>query len=292
MNKSILSIYLFMSVLLLSSCKKDEPETEMPEPTYETNQSYTLSDVSYGNDAQQTMDVYLPAGRNSSQTKVFVLIHGGGWSSGDKADYTEFFNSLKGLYPTYAIININYRLATSSSPGYPKQINDIEAALAHAQQAKYNLSAQYMLFGASAGGHLSMLYAYAFDTNHQVKAICNTVGPADLTDTAYTNNILLMAVIGGLVGDAVYNYQANESLFIEVSPAKRVTSSSPPTISFYGDADPLVPSSQMPLLHDALDANSVYNEDIMYQGAGHGTWNNEQMQDYVLRIMNFINLHF
>lgn len=273
-------------LLVLASCNTGT-ETEQ---TYDISTAYTLQNISYGNHAQQKMDIYLPPNRNENQTKVFVLIHGGAWSAGDKSDFTYFFNSLKTVYPNYAIINLNYQLGTAGSPGYPKQINDIQAALDEIQLPKYNLSDDYFLIGSSAGGHLAMLYGYAFDENHHVKGICNTVGPADLTDTAYTNNPIYQGAIGGLLGNVTY--AQNPALYEEVSPAKRVTPLSPKTISFYGDSDPLIPSSQMPLLHNALNANGVYNESTMYAGEGHGGWSEANSQDAVLKMVNFINQYF
>ncbi|MEO6838612.1 MAG: alpha/beta hydrolase [Ginsengibacter sp.] len=284
-----ISLILFTTLLINVSCNKNSPGKN--NSVYDPSISYSLQNISYGSNSQQIMDIYLPANRKSSSTKVFVLIHGGGWSAGDKTDLTDVFNNLKSNYPNDAIININYQLGTTASPGYPKQINDIKAALSGIQQQKYNLSSQYFLFGVSAGAHLAMLYGYAFDAGHQVKAICNTVGPADLTDTSYTNNNLAyMPVLEGLVGNVLY--AQNPGLYAEVSPVKHITSSSPPTISFYGDTDPLIPSTQMGLLKKALDDNGVYNEATMYAGAGHGNWNTAQSQDYALKIVNFINSHF
>jgi acetyl esterase/lipase len=45
------------------------------------------ANVSYGTDASQKMDIYLPPGRTTAATKAIILIHGGGWSSGDKSDF-------------------------------------------------------------------------------------------------------------------------------------------------------------------------------------------------------------
>jgi acetyl esterase/lipase len=294
MNRFLLTLPLCF-LLLIASCKKEANKDEEPKPVsnevvYNAATSYDLQNISYASDPQQKMDIYLPVNRNVSQTKVFVLIHGGGWSAGDKADYTYFLNSLKSIYPDHAVINLNYRLATSSSPAYPKQINDIQAAMDHIQLAKYNLSKQYCLVGSSAGGHLSLLYGYAFDNNHYVKIICNTVGPADLTDSAYTQNPIYAGALSSLVGNV--SYAQNPTLYEEVSPAKRVTPSSPKTISFYGDSDPLIPSSQMPRLHNALNAKNIYNEATMYPGGGHGGWTDAQNQDAVLKMMNFINTYF
>jgi acetyl esterase/lipase len=252
-----------------------------------------LTDIVYGSDPKQKMDVYLPANRDGNSTKVFVMIHGGGWTSGDKSDYASTVAAFKSYYPNHAIININYRLGVQGNPGYPKQINDIQAALNEIQKEKYNLSKKYLLYGGSAGGHLSLLYGYAFDPNHYVKGIVNTVGPADLTDTSFTKNVFLMGIVGGLLGDAVYNYQANQALFAEASPAKQVTASSPPTISFYGDQDPLIPVTQMPSLRAALQSKGVWHYDTIYPGGGHAIWASQaQNEDYINRTIAFINQFF
>jgi acetyl esterase/lipase len=283
-----LALFLLAILVIATACKKDKKEET--EEVYKTSQSYTLSDIAYGSNSEQDMDIYLPANRSTSSTKVFVLIHGGGWSAGDKADFDYMFTSLKTYYPNHAIININYRLGTSSSPGYPKQINDIQAALNHIQLAKYEVSTQYFLIGASAGGHLSLLYGYAFDANQYVKGICNVVGPTDFTDPSYTDNALYQYALTSFVGSETYTQ--NPQLHAEVSPALRVTTSSPKTISFYGDQDPLIPSTQMGRLHDELNAKGIINQATMYPGEGHGNWNQAHSNDYVTKLVNFINQYF
>jgi acetyl esterase/lipase len=284
-SKILITPLIFLLLLVSSACKKNNPDTE---PVYNTDQAYDLQNISYGTDNQQKMDIYLPANRSSATTKVFVLIHGGGWSGGDKADFTYLLNSLKAYYPNHAIININYRLATEASPAYPKQINDIQSALTEISDPKYSVSSQFFLFGSSAGGHLSMLYSYGYDPDHHVKGICNTVGPSDFTDPNYLNNPIYTPFYNVLIASGTQSQAGIE----QVSPAYQVTSASPPTISFYGDSDPLVPSTQMARLHDALNAHGVYNQATMYQGAGHGNWNTTQSNDYVAKILLFINTYF
>ncbi|MBN9293795.1 MAG: alpha/beta hydrolase [Flavobacteriia bacterium] len=293
----MLRVYsLLLLAALFTACKKEKivATDVVPNPSdtlshYNPAKSYDLKNLKYGTDSKQILDAYLPANRGSS-TKVFVLIHGGGWSAGSKEDFQHFYNGLKQTYPDCAIINIAYRLGTANSPGYPKQINDIDAALKFMQHANFSISKNYCLIGNSAGGHLSMLYGYAFDTEHTVKAIINTVGPADFTDTAYINNIIYEYALTSLVGNVTYSQ--NPLLYKEVSPALRVSSTSPPTISFYGDQDPLVPSTQVTLLHDQLDAHGIYNEWTLYTGEGHGTWNQTNANDSQNKIINFIQNHF
>jgi dipeptidyl aminopeptidase/acylaminoacyl peptidase len=84
----------------------------------------------------------------------------------------------------------------------------------------------------------------------------------------------------------------NQAAIEMASPALRVTAASPPTISFYGDTDPLVPSTQMARLHNALNANGVYNQATMYQDAGHGDWDQTQANDCIAKILVFVNTYF
>lgn len=275
---------------ILSSCVKDH-SLPNSDTTYEIDKSYTLNNIKYGNHEKQKMNIYLPKNRNSA-TKVFVLVHGGGWNAGDKSDMNSTFDVLKDIYPDHAIINLNYRLGTVNSPGYTKQIDDIALAIEHIKDPKFNVSNQFCLFGASAGAHLSLLYAYAFDPNSEVKGVVNTVGPTDITDPEFyeLGFQLSQYMFASLVGPETF--EENPSLYEEVSPAYHVTSNCPPTISFYGDQDPLIPNTQMNLLHDKLDAAGVYNVKKMYQGAGHGNWNQVQAIEVFTKTIEFINLFF
>jgi hypothetical protein len=45
-------------------------------------------------------------------------------------------------------------------------------------------------------------------------------------------------------------------------------------------------------LHDALNANGVYNQATMYQGAGHGNWDTQQSNDCIAKILLFVNAYF
>lgn len=278
---------ILVCVTLTLLCACIPPKS--PDTVYDAGMGYSLQNIAYGTHAEQKMDMYLPANRSQGSTKVFVLVHGGGWSGGSKADFTDYFNNLKTLYPNHGVINLNYRLGTAGSPGFPKQIDDITAAISEAQKPKYNLGNKYFMIGASAGGHLSMLYGYAHNPAHEVKGICNIVGPADLTDSAYMYNTYYQGIFVALVGNGALT--PDSALLASVSPTKKVTPQAPPTISFYGNADPLVPSTQMGLLRDSLNAHGVYNENTMYVG-GHGNWSALDNADAFSKIINFINARF
>ena len=73
-----LAVAMCVCILALSACISDNATGT----TYNKSTSYTLSNIAYGSDAQQKMDIYLPANRSADSAKVFVLIHGGGWKIG------------------------------------------------------------------------------------------------------------------------------------------------------------------------------------------------------------------
>lgn len=274
---------ILMLFFTLAGCNSSDERSEATEPL----PARELMGVSYGSDAAQKMDVYLPEGRNS-QTKVFVLVHGGGWSGGSRADFNYVIPLLKQQFPGHAIINLDYRLATASSPAFPKQIEDIQAAIDFVRGSDYSVSEDYAFIGASAGAHLSMLYAYKYDTAHNVKAICNIVGPSDFTDPYYTSHPYYQYAALYLLG----NTATQPNAAMAISPAVYVTPESPQTIMFYGGQDQLVPVSQAVRLKEKLDENNVYNEYYLYSNGGHGNWNATVTADFQEKLLSFFRERF
>lgn len=275
MNK----FFLLLFVAVLWSCSSDDDKmTVLP--------AQTFSNVSYGPDSQQIYDIDLPEGRNAAATKVLIIIHGGAWYAGSKNDMAAAVAFARLQFPYHAIVNMEYRLATSESPAYPKQINDIQSLIDHLESQGYNISEQYAFLGVSAGAHLSMLYAYRFDPEHKVKAVCSLVGPTDFTDPAYAGSELESTLFPYLVGA-----EPSAELIAEVSPITHITADSPPTIQFNGNADPLIPLSQGERLKTALDAAGVTNERHVYN-AGHGDFSIADSQDIYGKLSAFFGANF
>jgi len=246
----------------------------------------TLMNVSYGTDAQQKIDIYLPEGRNEN-TKVVVLLHGGSWVEGDKSDLSYLIPVIQLQFPDYAIVNVGYRLATLNSPAFPKQIDDIRSVIQHLESNNYHISDDYAFIGFSAGAHLSMLYGYAYDTNHDVKAICDVVGPADFTDPEYTSHPLYSSAATALLGTPT----PTQEQILSVSPVAHITAQCPATLSFYGGQDPLVPATQGPRLKSALDTAGVQNEFNFYPDGGHGNWDDATYNEVYSKIAVFLAKH-
>lgn len=287
-------ILLPLLTLFLVSCSTTEDASQsLYNSVIAPENNNQILDLPYGDDPEQKMDLYLPQGRVTNVTKVFILIHGGGWYSGDKADFNSEVIMLREAFPDYAIANVNYRLGTKASLGFPKQINDIQKIVSflNTNYKKYHIAKQYAMVGISAGAQLSMLYSYKYNSNNLVKAVCSIVGPTDFSDPNYAGNTIFRDGLVYVVGDYP-TYEENPSLFDLISPAKQVTSKSPKTIMFYGDIDPLVPNTQGGILQQQLNARRVYNEYYKYDGAGHANWNPEQYADVNEKTINFFRDNF
>ncbi|WP_162926903.1 alpha/beta hydrolase [Flavobacterium psychrotrophum] len=283
MKKTLALLFLFVS--FLQSCSSDDNNTT---PADDTAVAKEYTDVHYGSDPQQIMDVYLPAGRTAA-TKVIILIHGGAWIAGSKEDFADFIPLIKTEFPGYAIVNINYRLATETSAAFPKQIDDVKKAIAFLKnESGYTISSNYGLIGTSAGAHIAMLYSYKYDTSHEVKAICNIVGPADFLDPAYVSHPLYPLAGLYVIGSSTPSQQA----VTEVSPIAHITAQAPPTLSFYGGQDQLIPATQGPRLKAALDAAGVVNQFNFYPNGGHGDWDDATFAEVYAKLTAFFEVHF
>lgn len=279
-----MKLYIIPLLLLIftASCGNSD---DVNENEQENLAAQTFLNVSYAPDLQQTADIYLPANRKSATTKTIILIHGGGWSDGDKSELTPAVPTLQAQFPEFAIVNMNYRLGSAQSPGFPKQIQDIQQLIAHLKQAPYQISNEYALLGTSAGAQLALLYGYKYDNNDDIKAIISIIGPTDFTDPNYFSSPLFNTALAPLVG--LHTYQNNPEIYAAASPALHVDAGSPPTAMFMGDQDPLVPATQGPLLQDKLDSFGIQHQLTMYNG-GHGNWDQASLADMQQKIGTFV----
>lgn len=116
-----------------------------------------ISDIAYINDNNPAhlLDVYYPEG-TSAALPVIVVIHGGGWTYGNKE-----LNKRLGMnlaLAGFTVININYRLIQESR--FPSQLQDVYSALNWLEKRKDDYFADInnvFVVGDSAGGHLASL---------------------------------------------------------------------------------------------------------------------------------------
>ncbi|MGB4843216.1 MAG: alpha/beta hydrolase, partial [Ferruginibacter sp.] len=229
----------------------------------------TETNVSYGTDPLQVMDIYLPANRSVATTKVMILIHGGAWTIGDKSDFAANMDTLKKRIPDYAIFNINYRLAAFPATNtFPTQELDVKAAVEfiYGNRSNYLISDKIVLMGASAGGHLSLLHAYKYTSPVKIKAVVDFFGPTDMVDM-YNNPGSFPALSVALLLNGTPT--SNATLYQQSSPLTYATAASCPTIILQGGLDPLVNATTQSLaLHNKLTTAGATSELVPYPLGG------------------------
>ncbi len=232
---------LFLVFLIISTgCKKTPPAGSVA-PYQE---EYSLA---YGSDSLQRFDLFLPEGHDQ-HTRVILLIHGGGWISGDKrdCDYYAMRFSAYGL----AAISMNYRLA-NDSVHCPEMLADIDSMISCIAKntVQWGIAGdQISLFGYSAGGHLALLYSYSMDKNRKIKSVISLAGIADVQDSLLWNNPKMYHDIKLMAGDTI---PGNWTL---VNPVSFVSATNPPTMLIHGTNDSLVPASQSIKLYEIKKA--------------------------------------
>jgi acetyl esterase/lipase len=271
--------------LLVSSCTKNNIGATTT-PTNDSLPAVSFKNVNYGSDAQQKLDVYLPAYR-TEKTRLLIVIHGGGWNSGDKSDFDTFITEFQKELPGYALANLNYRLVKKSGDYFPTQENDVNSAITFLKNksAEYNISQDFIYLGISAGAHLALLQGYKHSDVIQPKGIVSFFGPVDL-ERLYVNfgDSTIPAQLQYIMNATL---DVNPNIFFESSPINYVTSASAPTLMLHGDQDKLVPVEQAYMLQDKLEAAGVFNKLVVYPGQGHG-WIGEDLNDSFRQVEAFI----
>lgn len=239
----------------------------------------TFFDLSYGTHERQTVDLFIPEGA-SGDLGMVLFIHGGAWISGDKSAYKggmEYGATSLGI----ATASVNYRYL-SEDVDLLDIVDDIDAALAavKAKGAEVGVNInRVLLTGDSAGGHLSLLYAYSRKNTAPIApvAVVSNSGPTDLYDDNFYHGNALgdEAAISDLMSKACgkkFTYaerEAARAALYAVSPVFYVSADCVPTVINHGTADSIVPYSNAQTLDALLALYGVEHELNTYDGADH-----------------------
>lgn len=288
MNLQKILIPFTCILLFVSSCSKNDDTA----PVTQQVAAKSILNVAYGNDGLQKMDIYLPAGRNTTATKVIILIHGGGWTIGDKSESTKYVDSMKRRLPDYAVFNINYRLSAAPNNVFPTQEMDVKSAIEfiYNKRSEYNISDKFVMIGESAGAHLSMLYAYKYNFPVKIKAVASLFGPSDLTDL-YNNPVNGNTSVSLAIAQAIGTTPSiNPSMYINSSPITFISSGSGvPTILLHGGMDELVAPSQSTSVQNKLTIAGIANQYVLYPSKAHGyDWDSATFFDAFNKIQAFL----
>lgn len=258
----LISLILFSALLMvIVGCKPHRP---LP--------SYTVCNISYGPDKENTMDISLPEGRTES-TPVIILIHGGAWTGGDKSD----FSFLRGYFCNrgFAAFSVNYRLARVNGSGLKNILDDmvymIESIKEKSGYLKYSRDVIF-LAGHSAGGHIAMLYSFSRAPEGTIRGVVSYCGLFDLTDPELVKFLSRMQEnestpvknpfdrIGFVAG-------TDRQTRIEYSP--QFFTRGIPVLLFCGKKDTIIPWRQSENLHKKMKERGFDSTLYVYPDMGH-----------------------
>ena len=156
----------------------------------------------------------------------------------------------------------------------------------YANRSTYLISDKFVLMGASAGGHLSLLQSYKYTSPVKVKAIVDFFGPTDMADM-YNNPGAYPAISIALLLSGTPT--TNPTMYQQSSPIFFSNASSCPTIILQGGLDPLVnPITQSLALKNKLTTAGVVNQYVLYPLGGHGDWDVATYTDAFNKIQAFL----
>ena len=255
-----------------------------------------LHDTGYGPLAGETLDLCYPSNASTLRPGA-ILIHGGGWTGGDKKTNDTFCSSLASQ--GFVAAAINYRL----TPKYvwPAQLVDAQLVVRwlRAQASLIHLNPQKLCaFGDSAGAHLALFLGtlpaiHAGDEaglfaneSPAVSCVVDEFGPTDLTQMLSTpyQRSLVLPLMHNLTP------QADPALYRDASPLFDVTSHSAAMLIIQGTEDTIVPQSHSLSLQQKLQQAHVPVNYISFKG-GHGFAGlDEQQKDTIqMHVVNFLN---
>jgi acetyl esterase/lipase len=234
-------------------------------------------DLPYGPDPEERADVI----KHSlwANGAAVVMIHGGGWSEGERlhmsADAQRLANE------GFTVINISYRLGKAGKPHtfWPAQLQDAQLAVRWARKnaGELGIDAQRICaYGASAGGHLSMLLGYArtiqpgdradifTEQSPAVNCVVNVGGPANLSHPAIIAKISVLPFLGTSKPEEI------REILRAASPIHFLDENSAPTMIVQGREDDVVPKAlsgeltselkkkNLPFLYLEVDGGHVF----------------------------------
>ncbi len=209
-------------------------------------------------------NVYMP--RGAGPWPGILVIHGGGWSSGDREQVEGIAERL--AKRGFVAFNTTYRLAPTHQ--FPAQLEDVQLALRwmQAHAAEYRMRPERLgAFGYSAGAHLAALLGTlspgdTLASSPRVAAVVAGGTPSDLTK--FPGGTLVPQFLGT-------SLQKDPALFRRASPISYVSADDPPFFVYHGGSDMLVPVDHAEDLHTALDKAGVRSELFILRGRGHIT---------------------
>ncbi len=255
--------------------RKKHPDIRVASPPkpaniqVKANQTY----VTYGNRHRQ-LDLFYPQGKKKQKYPVVLLIHGGGWRSGNRHMEAPLAQQIAAR--GYVTAVVEYRLSTEAL--YPAAVHDIKAAVRWVRNQAGNLpvdTTRIAVMGFSAGGQLAALAGTTNDTprfegqvasntaTSRVQAIINVDGILAFIHPESQESTAAALWLGGSAAE-------KPDLWHEAAPLTHVHKNTPPII-FINSAIPRFHAGREDM-KVKLDELGIYHETYTLPGTPHPFW--------------------
>lgn len=225
-------------------------------------------DVEYANVDGESLKLDASVPEGAGPFPVAILIHGGGWGGGDRA---EVYVPPNGPFTDakFTWFSIDYRLAPKYR--WPACIDDVRTAIRwvkeHASEFKGDPN-NLTLVGYSAGGHLAAFAAATEDDSTCVQGLVLFAGPTDLLSDCQRRGEVSPALQALFDRGPEIDGEMKTKLR-ELSPLTHLTDRMPPTLLIHGTEDKSVPYSQSVAFQAKLKDLNVPCELITIPGGEH-----------------------
>ena len=249
-------------------------------------------DVAYlASDRSEKLDIYFPAGpRPENGYPVVIVIHGGGFWSGDKAAPLERQTAEILAAAGYFVASINFHLARAGnnrSPAFPQFIHDCQSAVRwiKGESGKYGFNRNRIgAIGASSGGWLSLRLASEDSGDGSRGAGGDTPIQAVVNLYGSTDRVWAARRFGDLEKE-------KEGALKKISPPYWVTPDSPPVLSIHGTEDNAVDIGHAYQLDKAMKKAGASHELIVVEGGKHSFMLLSGTGDFRDQVIRFFDTH-
>ena len=207
------------------------------------------------------LDTYSPPPGTKATKTAIVLIHGGGWMTGERGMMAPLANALAAQ--GFMVIAPEYRLIPEAP--WPAQIDDITAAVSWVAANAEGLGIardRIVLAGGSAGGHLALLATARLRQEIPIAAVLSLFSASALSVEERPAKGLFNATM--LVGPK----PAPEALSA-ANPIDQITAGFPPVFLLHGTADWLIDPIASVNLYNKLTDLGVTAELHLVANANH-----------------------
>jgi acetyl esterase/lipase len=215
-------------------------------------------------------NIYHPPQEGTKRPAV-MLIHGGGWMSGDRSQLHGYGILLGRI--GYVCVAPEYRLAGESK--WPAQIHDVKACLRwmRANAARLGIDpAKISVEGNSAGAHLALMAAGTPNEPEFEGDGGNAGVPTDVAACVAIYGPTILHGQGDAVDGAIeflFGRGASMEVARRASPIEWAAASFPPTLLVTGNRDELVPASWNLAMYNRLIEAGATAELHVYADAPH-----------------------